>query len=49
VAARNLSISRAALYRLISSGEIESFKVGASRRISRDAQRRVIARREAAQ
>lgn len=47
-AAANVGISRAFAYRLIKAGELDSFTLGRRRLISRDAQRRFIARREAA-
>lgn len=47
-AAKIVGVSRAFIYKLIASGELESFKLGRCRRISDSAIERLIAKREAA-
>ena len=46
-AARRLSLARSTLYELVLTGEIESFKIGRSRRIPADALTDFIERRKA--
>ena len=43
-AAKRLNISRRAIYELISTGAIDSVKIGATRRVPRDATDRYVAR-----
>ena len=47
IAAKRIGIGRAKMYEEIREGQIDSFKVGSRRKVSREAQRRFIRKREA--